>query len=79
MLSLVSQLCRWALINCFIGLSSPSVADKWRTALGIDAQGADYGYGYSDSPRANDRHGGGEGEYGGAWGSAPSHGVDDYG
>lgn len=44
----------------------------------VDYQGADYGYGYSDSPRANDRHGG-EGDYGGAWGSAPSHGVDEYG
>ncbi|CAM9439699.1 unnamed protein product, partial [Pylaiella littoralis] len=45
----------------------------------IRPDGADYGYGYSESPRANDRHGGGDGDYGGAWGSAPSHGVDDYG
>ena len=37
-------------------------------------QGADYGYGYSDSPRN-----GGGGEYGGAWSSAPSHGIDEYG
>ena len=45
-------------------------------------QGADYGYGYSDSPRANDRHGGGGGgggDFGGPWASAPSHGVDEYG
>lgn len=65
-------------VSCFHPLESP-LSNFVRALF---CQGADYGYGYSDSPRANDRHGGGLGggaDYGGVWSSAPSHGVDENG
>ncbi len=71
------------LVNGTIRITTPLRLHRRNTiARCFACQGADYGYGYSDTPRANDRHGGGLGggaDFGGAWSSAPSHGVDENG
>ena len=67
----------WSVRSNFL-FSSPIVPQLPNNCRDAKHQGADYGYGYSDSPR-NGGGGGGGGDYGGVWSSAPSHGIDEYG